>query len=1374
MVRFGILGPVEALVGERRVAVGGPRQVALLAFLLVHANQAVSVDQLIDGLWSNQNPAGAVKRVQVAVARLRKAVGSDDADGESPLRSTAGGYLLAVAPGLLDAEVFSARIGQGREALASGDAAQAAEVLRGALSLWRGPPLAEVAYESFAQGEIRRLEELRLTALETRVEADLQSHRHSAVIGELEALLAAQPTRERFAELLMLALYRCGRQADALNVYQRARARLAAELGLEPGPALSALQQRILEQDPRLEPPRTAEAAPTPPDLAAWAQAGEERKLITVLAAEFVIGGAHLDPELLRAMLAPIQARVRAELARFGGSVDQFVGGSALAVFGVPVAHEDDPNRAVRAGLRVLELVREVGPDLPGPEVETRVGVATGEALVGAPGPEESLAQGEVVLIALALQRAADAGTVVVDEATTHSSRGAIEFEELVPLRLGAGRSTRPVWRARSAAPWMPAALAATPFVGRQRELAMLETICATVVDEQMPRLVAIVGEAGIGKTRLTDELILRMGREMVVYRGRCLSYGEGIVYWPLREILWAAAGILLDEPAAAADAKLQRIVEATLEDGADAGRTAAALARTAGVALADDRLEGMTPESVVEEVGLAWPRFLGALAGRCLTVVVIEDLHWAEAPLLDLLERLVSRSTGRLLMVVTARPEFAAARPSWSSTPGMVQIGLERLSDAQSRELIANLLPDMSADVRERVAAPAEGNPFFTEELARHVAERVQLADSSGIEGMIPNSIRALVAARIDSLPEPEKRTLHDAAVVGRTFWATTLESIAGGGSAREMLRALEAKGFIVANATSVLPGQVEFSFRHALKRDVAYRSIPRAVRCRSHAAVAHWIEEVVGDRHPEFVELLANHYEAAANPQDATLAWPEGSPEREQVRGAAVEALIGAAAAARERLAFEQAVGLADRARSLAATDAERLASVELRASALHAAVRCDEALAAYLAALDLACKLGDKAAYSRLRAHAVLLCARYTGAFASDAWRAPVAELVERGLEDVGETTLSFEAGALLIARAEMSTQWFSTPTGHEGTVEDDLRRAVEIAEAIDSPYLLSHAVDALTDATLRRGFCTQGELAERLITISATLPDPAEAHDGLVSASISFTYAGQYARARELARLATRDAAGLGPHHEVHAAAAEAMSLIPAGRFAELLEVAARVPKIAREEDYRCGKAAVALAGYALTQFERGDRNTASKALALLEEQLPGQPRWRAIDMVRPVAGLDRVQRAVASLGNPPGRAIDRLHTLRLDLQLTALAGDWAAVDRLVAEARAVAGRACAPVLRWIADWAQAVALAAAGDGTQAAKRATRAAGALQNYGEPYTGARLLVDLLPFLDLDLRTALAEETAKRLNAMGALASATEAVATLGEIAR
>ena len=1367
-MRFVILGPLEVFDEDRRLTPPRSKQRMLLARLLMCPNEPVASEVLIDALWGETPPPTAQTALHGHVSALRKLLGAERIVTRSP------GYLLCLEPSELDAGRFQGLIDQARPLE---DVAVRSKLLDEALSLWRGGPLADFRYEEFAQPEIARLEELRLAALEDRAEAEVALGHHQEMLPELERLLAEQPLREGFRELVMLALYRAGRQSDALRIYQDGRRLLAEEFGLDPGPALKLLQERILQQDPALDPPSSHEIEPPRDDNRSPAAAGEERKLITVLSAEFLTGPSGLDPEILRRMLAPLQARVRLELERFGGSVDRFVGASVLAVFGVPAAHEDDPERAVRAGLRMLDLAPELGADLPELELAVRVGVATGEALVsldvgGASG--DGLPQGEAIAVAVTLQRGADPGSVVVEETTADSTRGAIEFEELVPLGLGGEGRTRPAWRARAAGPRMPVSRRRTPFVGRERELALLEMIRASVVEEQTPRLVAIVGEAGIGKTRLTDELIERIERGAAVYRGRCLPYGEGITYWPLREILWAAAGILLDDPAAAANSKLWTLLEALIDDREDADRTAAALARTAGITLADDRLDRMTPESMLEEVALAWPRLLGALAARHATVVVVEDLHWAEPPLLDMLERLVSRSTGPLLMITTARPEFAVARPTWSSMPGMVQIGLEGLTDAQSRELVANLLPDTDDDVRSRIAAPAEGNPFFAEELARHVAEEETLAGGAELEAMIPNSIRALVAARIDSLPEAEKHALQDAAVVGRTFWTATLEAMTGTSSVREILRALEEKGFIAANPASLLPGQAEFSFRHALKRDVAYRSIARAQRCRSHAAVARWIDEIAGDRHPEFVELLAYHYEAAAKPQDAMLGWPEGSPEREAVRHAAVRALIGAGRAARERLAFERAIHLADRALALVASDGERLAILDLRASALHAAVRCDEALAAYLQALELADKVGDEEARARLRAHAVLLCARYNGAFANDAWIAPVIGLVEHGLEAVGETTVSFEAGALLIGRTRMSTEWLSAPTSHEARAEDDARRALAIAEAIDSPYLLSHAADALIDTTLRHGFCRQGELAERLIQISDALPDQAEAHDGLVSAAISFTYGGQHERAREAARRATREVRGLGPHHEIHAAAAETMSLVPAGRFVELAEVTARTPAIVREEGYRCWKAAIALAGYALTMFERGDREAADDALALFDPLLAGKPRWRAIDIVRPLVGLEHAQRAVGSLGHPPGAALDHLDAVRLDLQLTALAGDWKALAQIIVEAKALARRACAPTLRWIADWAGAAAVAAVGESAQAVKRAKQAANSLERYGEPYTGARLLVDLLPFLEGDARLGLAQEAVERLEAMGAQSSATEATAMLRRTAR
>jgi DNA-binding SARP family transcriptional activator/class 3 adenylate cyclase len=1383
VARIKLCGTLEVELDGRRVDQDLPgRQGRLVfAYLATRRDRPVSRDELMDALWPSRPPADPDQTLSALLSKVRRALGTGVIEGRHALS------LVLPAAASVDLEEAARAAEQADAALALSQWASAWGRAHAALRGTSGDFLA--GHDTpWVEDQRREVRELHLRALECAAAAGTALGGAELATGEgyARALIAAAPLRESGYRFLMAALAARGNVAEALAVYENLRALLREELGASPGAAVQALHERLLRDgaggpggapviDPLAQARQGAGGEPV-----AWAnaagppeQASEERKLITVLSAEFA-GLPGLDPEFLRVMLAPLHVRVRAELEHFGGTASRFASGAVLAVFGAPTAHEDDPERAVRAGLRVLEVAREFGCASPQLEPTIRIGVATGEALVspGTVSEGASLAQGHVVTVAVGLQRAAEAGTVVVDGITMRATRRAIEYEEPKLCLLEGEPQARPAWAARHARPEALAETAPIAFVGRQRELTLLATTCAAVAEEQLPRLVAIVGEAGIGKTRLVGELIRRMDPGTVVYRGRCLPYGEGITYWPLREIIWAAAGILLDDRGPAASAKLRRLVGRLIQDRADADRTAAALARTAGIALADSPLDRMTPESVAEEIGLAWPRLLGALAAQRPVAVVVEDLHWAEAPLVDMLERLAARVTGPLLILTTARPQVGATRPNWSTAPGMMQIGLGPLTAAQSRELVGNLLPGVSAELRDRVVVPAEGNPFFAEEIVRHMAEEASSVGKSGTGLAIPNTVRALIAARIDALPETEKRTLHDAAVVGQTFWAATLESMAGAGPVRSALRALEEKGFITASPTSVLPSQPQFSFRHALQREVAYHSIPRARRCRAHAAVGDWIDQIAGDRHAEFADLLAYHYEAAATPQDAAIAWPEPSPDRERVRKAAVQALIATGAAAQNRLAFEQAARFADRALALAETDAERLASLELRASALHAAVRSGEAFPAYLEALELAIKLHDDGTRSRLRAHAILLCVRYSGAFTTDAWKAPAVELIERGLQDVAAGTVSFESGALLLGRSAIAAWAFDGLAGREDTAEEDAWRAAQIAEAIDSPYLFAHAVEALIEHAARNGFCQAGDLAERLLSVCEKLSDRAEVHEGLVTAAISFARAGRYERARKVARRATHESARLSAHHHTHAAAAETMSLVPAGRFADLGRQTQRVPHIVRAEGHACDMGALSLAGRALALYECGDRDAAYEALDLLAGPPPlglVPLRCLAIDFVRPLVGLERTQHMAASLESCTGTVMDRLYALRLSLQLSALAGDWATVDRLVAEAKQLAPRACAPAVAWIADWADAVRLAAAGSGNKAVGQARRAARGLQRYGEPYTAGRLLVDMLPFLDRGLRAKLAEAAAKRLNALGACASASEAAATL-----
>jgi DNA-binding SARP family transcriptional activator len=1028
----------------------------------------------------------------------------------------------------------------------------------------------------------------------------------------------------------------------------------------------------------------------------------DERKLVTVLALRLETGE---DPEEDRRR----GRRVEPELRRHGGEPAGLSGDVLLAVFGAPATHEDDAARALAAahGLCTARLA-------------VAAGVATGEALV-----EGDRLRGLVVGRAERLARGARRGTTATDAAT----------------RRGAARAAAP----RSV------------FVGRAYELDALGALHRAVCEERRPRLVTIAGPAGVGKSRLVAEFLARLDRiaPLTVRRGRCPPYGEGITYWPLREILWESARIRLDDPAALAAAKLRRCVEGVLAGAPDSEQIASALAAGAGITLPDDPLSGQSPDAVAAQLRFAWPRVLSGLAARGPAIIVVEDLHWARRPLIEMLESVALSAGGPLLVIATARPEFddpACTAPAGAATS---LLALEPLPPAHALELARLLLPGAEGGRREAVARASEGNPLFAEELARAPAPP---------EEALPQGIRGLLSARIDALPPDCKDALQDAAVIGRSFWASMLARI-GAEIPAPTLAELERRGLVVrAPPSPLIPDEPVHQFRHGLIREVAYQAIPRGRRCRLHAAVARGLRDTVGDRWEEFADLLAHHYEAAAAPEDAELAWGQGSPEPAALRADAVALLLSAGDTARRRRDLAAAERFAERAARLAAGDHERLSVLTLRAATRRAALAGDDALADYRAAIDLAERLGEDALARRLRAQAVLLSVRYAGAFASDGWKRHALALIDALGRDELEDG-SYERGALLVGEAMLRMR--GVRRGPGAAARRQAERAVAIAERAGDGDLLATALEALTWLALEeQGHWDAEALGLRLRAAADALPDPFEAHESRTVAAMCLAWAGRFDAAADLSRDVVREGARLGAHRSLHGAAAAAVCLIPSGRFEELRTLTDEVGELARNEGQRlCQTAALAVAGRALVLHEAGEDEAAAALLALIEDlafvERPSTYPYIAAELLWRLVPAARTRTLLDSAGRHRGAGV-RLVCLRVQLPLAAFSEPPAQVRALVAEAAELAQRAAAPSLTWIAQWAEAVLLARAGHSAQAVRQGRKAMRELTGYGERYTAARLLLDLLLFT----RTP-ADEVAGDLAAMGARASASEAQA-------
>ena len=621
----------------------------------------------------------------------------------------------------------------------------------------------------------------------------------------------------------------------------------------------------------------------------------EERKVVSVLFCDlvgFTAASEAADPEDVRARIRPYHRRLREEIERFGATVEKFVGDAVMAVFGAPVTHEDDAERAVRAGLRILEAIEELNAGDPMLSLQVRVGINTGESVVALDArPElgEGLVTGDVVNTASRLQGVAPVNAVAVSESTYRATERVFDWEPLEPVRVKGKSEPLALWRPLRAQARLGSDVTrtlTTPLVGRELERALLIGTFERAAQQRSCQFVTVVGEPGVGKSRLCAELLTHADGQPGLTRwrqGRCLPYGDGISFWALGEIVKSECGILESDTPAQAAAKLDERIP---KNDPERAWLQARLAPLVGAPA--------EPASQ-EESFAAWRRFCEALAAERMTVLIFEDLHWADPALLGFLEHVADWAEGvPLLLLCTARPELYERQATFGADARNAQrINLAPLTDMETAQLVSALLERavLPAETQQQLLEQAGGNPLYAEEFVRLLADRGGL----GNEGEVPESVQALIAARLDTLAPERKSLLQDASVLGKVFWAGALASMADRDPAEveQALHELARKELVRPARASSMEGEREYAFWHVLVRDVCYGQIPRAARAARHEAAAAWLEDKAGGRVEDLADVLAYHYESALE-----LTQAAGGNGADQLQAQAVRYLAMAGA--------------------------------------------------------------------------------------------------------------------------------------------------------------------------------------------------------------------------------------------------------------------------------------------------------------------------------------------------------------------------------------------------------------------------------------------------------------------------------------------
>jgi class 3 adenylate cyclase/tetratricopeptide (TPR) repeat protein len=841
------------------------------------------------------------------------------------------------------------------------------------------------------------------------------------------------------------------------------------------------------------------------------ASAREERKVVTVLFADlvgFTSRSEQLDPEDVRATLTPYFARLREELERRGGTVEKFIGDAVMAVFGAPTAHEDDPERAVRAALAIRDALAEMNDQDPDLDLHVRVGVNTGEALISlgaSPLSGEGMAAGDVVNTAARLQEAAPVDGILVGETTYLATERPIEYREVEQVSAKGKVEGVRVWQALEARSRYGVDVtrrADTRLVGRVRELTLLRDALDRARHEREPQLVTLVGEPGIGKSRLVDELFAHIEAmpDLITWRqGRSLPYGDGVSLWALGEMLKAEAGILETDSDDETETKFELMVTELIADADERAWVARHLRPLIGSG--KEREPG---QEGLEEAQGAWRRFLESLADRRPTVLVFEDVHWADDRLLDFLDDLVDWARDvPMLVICTARLELLKRRPAWGGGKlNVATISLAPLSDNETALLLAELMNRsvLPAELQSELLARAGGNPLYAEEFARMAANRSD-ADLASLD--LPSSVQGIIAARLDGLERDDKSLLQDAAVVGKTFWIGAVAAISGRDRAdiEVRLHGLERGRFVRRTRRSSVGGESEYGFLHLLVRDVAYGQIPRAARADKHRAAADWIGSIGRERLEDRAELLAHHYLSAL--ELAKAAGLETAHLEEPARLAL-------------RAAGDRALGLG----AYAAAERSYAAAVDLwpEADPGRPALLFRYGRTQWLAH-DTGADLLAEARDGMLEAGEVDAAAEAELMIGDLAWRRGLGEEAETHVQRALAMTEGRPPTIELAAVRSHLSRFFMVSGRHEQAIRVG-REALAIADDLGQDEIKTFALNSVGTARITAGDLGGFDDIEQSIAVAERANLPFHVFRGNVNLGVSLYYTGDVRRALEV--------------------------------------------------------------------------------------------------------------------------------------------------------------------------------------------------------------------------------------------------------------